>query len=111
MISTYTHGSVRSAPIDVHEISTRRRVNARSSFAPLRDLPIDLTGAPTTGHPAIRCHGGRCCPARPERRTGVGSAGRGALNRFVEQLRRLHEVAGSPSLNTLTALTADMARP
>jgi tetratricopeptide (TPR) repeat protein len=37
--------------------------------------------------------------------------GRDAFIEFVAELQRLHELAGSPSLNRLVALTADLERP
>jgi tetratricopeptide (TPR) repeat protein len=41
----------------------------------------------------------------------VAGAGRGALTRFVADLRRLRLMAGSPSLNRLVVLSAGLQRP
>ncbi len=41
----------------------------------------------------------------------MGQEGREALVQFVAELRRLRQLAGSPSLNTLVALTAGLERP
>ena len=41
----------------------------------------------------------------------MGLGGRDAFIEFVAELQRLHELAGSPSLNKLVALTADLERP
>ncbi|HEV2783217.1 MAG TPA: tetratricopeptide repeat protein [Actinophytocola sp.] len=41
----------------------------------------------------------------------MSGAVRDALDRFVDELRRLRELAGSPSLNQLAALTAGQPRP
>jgi len=40
--------------------------------------------------------------------TGVARA---ELSRFVDELRRLRQMAGAPTLNRLVELTADLERP
>ncbi|MEH1016655.1 tetratricopeptide repeat protein [Micromonospora sp. CPCC 206060] len=45
------------------------------------------------------------------KRCGVGETGREALVRFVDELRRLRQLAGAPSLNNLVAIAARLQHP